>query len=641
MEYGARPLRSTRRLSNSLGQRPAWYHIANSVAGVPTQVSIYDEIGFFGVAAGEFMADLKAVNGDIELHINSPGGDVHDGIAIYNQLKQRKGQIHVIVDGLAASAASFIAQAATPGRLEVAPHAQMMVHNGFSMAIGDAADLRKTADLLDSITGEIAAIYSERSGKPVDFWLGQMADETWYTDKQAVAVGLADAIHGQPAPAASWDLSVFGRTPPVVVNADGGDDASACKTCSGKGRLKHPVTGKAGKVCPSCGGTGRYIPDGSTDDDDTEGAPDGQAMTGARRIRNDDGTETDVDLPDGVTDLGDGWVCDPDGTVRFDPDGDGDDDSTPEGDTDHDYFAADGSQIQPVPPRPESDGGSIGNAAKPDDDDDDTKNPDGTKKPFPGAAPPFKKDNLAGMFPVLAADVDNSPWDASRAWKAGAASDDPGAFYKGICAGRKAGDPSTQAAWALPYKYSPSSAPNAAGVKNALARLPQTKGLTNHDEAEATLQKAMKAVNPDYDPDTYTDLVVDAAMIAGILAVPEPVVDDGGWNPGSALALAAKSGDPAAFYRGICAGRRQGNPATAAAWALPYRYTPGSPPNARGVREALAELPSRTDLANHAEARGVLERALKAISPDPVPDDDIDPELLAAAFALGLKGASK
>ena len=127
MNYGARPLRSTRRLSNQMGTRPGWYRISNSAAGQPTQVSIYDEIGFFGVAAGEFMADLKGINGDIELHINSPGGDVHDGIAIFNQLKQRKGTVAVVVDGLAASAASFIAQAASPGKLQMAPHAQMMV----------------------------------------------------------------------------------------------------------------------------------------------------------------------------------------------------------------------------------------------------------------------------------------------------------------------------------------------------------------------------------------------------------------------------------------------------------------------------------------------------------------------------------
>ncbi len=596
------------------------------MAGLPTQVSIYDEIGYYGVAAGEFMADLKGVSGDIELHINSPGGDVHDGIAIFNQLKQRAGIIHVIIDGLAASAASFIAQAASPGKLEIAPHAQMMVHNGFSMAIGDANDLRKTADLLDMITTEIASIYAERSGKPADFWLAKMAAETWYTDKQAVAEGLADNIHGQQAPAAQWDLSVYGHAPAAVVNADGnhapmkgshnhshpaygsqGSDSVHSHEHSHDGDASHGHSHAAAGAADGAGADAAGA-DGST-------GPQDAAVTQVRNAGGGQGSTDGGGSPVAPEDLGDGWVCDPDGQVRFDPDGDGDDDSQAASDSDHDYWSEDGKPLKTVPPKPRTD----------------------VQEPVP--VKPGASDRA--LFPVLNADVDSSAWDASRAWKAGAASDDPAAFYKGICAGRKAGDPSVQSSWALPYRYSPSGAPNAAGVRDALSRLPQTHGLTNADEAKSKLQGLMKQVNPDYDPDTYTDLVVDAAMIAGILAVPEPVVDDGGWNPGSALALAAKSGDPAAFYRGICAGRRQGNPATAAAWALPYRYTPGSPPNARGVREALAELPSRTDLANHAEARGVLERALKAISPDPVPDDDIDPELLAAAFALGLKGASK
>ena len=589
MNYGARPMRSTRRLSNSLGQRPAWYHIANSVAGVPTQVSIYDEIGFFGVAAGEFMADLKGINGDIELHINSPGGDVHDGLAIYNQLKQRAGTVAVVIDGLAASAASFIAQAASPGKLQVAPHAQMMVHNGFSMAIGDANDLRKTADLLDMITTEIASIYAERSGKPVDFWLAQMAAETWYTDQKAVDTGLADSILGQDAPAkADWDLSVYNAGAPKNCPACGKYNASGAEKCSTCGK---PMTGDA------------------TEPEPGDGAPQDKGGTGARNA-------------DGPTDLGDGWVQDPDGTVRFDPDGDGDDDSTPEGDTDHDYFAADGSQLQDVPPCPEG----AQNAASTDDDDDDAK------KPFPGAAPPFKKDNLAGMFPVLAADVDNSPWDASKAWAAGAASDDPAAFYKGICAGRKAGDPKTQGAWALPYKYTPSRPPNAAGVKNALARLPQTQGLTNADEAKATLQKAMKQVNPDYDPDA----LLDPAVIASAFTVPEPEADRGEWDAGTVLRAALASADPAWYFRSVCAGRLPGDPATQAAWALPYRRTPSSPPNARAVAAALAELPRVASLANRDEARGVLNRAMRSINPAYEPDDEIDPDLLSAAFAVAL-----
>jgi HK97 family phage major capsid protein len=181
----------------------------------------------------------------------------------------------------------------------------------------------------------------------------------------------------------------------------------------------------------------------------------------------------------GVQPLGDGWVQDPGGTIRFDPDGDGDDDSTPGGDTDHDYWAADGTPLQPVPPCP--------------------------------AAP----ENRAASG-VKAASVDGSDWDASKAWHNGAESGDPAAFYAGICAGKKAGDKSTQAAWALPYKYHPSDPPNAAGVKAALGRLPQADGLTNEAEAKALLQRLMKQVNPDYEPESSA-----APAIAATVPAPE------------------------------------------------------------------------------------------------------------------------
>jgi hypothetical protein len=92
------------------------------------------------------------------------------------------------------------------------------------------------------------------------------------------------------------------------------------------------------------------------------------------------------------------------------------------------------------------------------------------------------------------ADVDNSSWDASRAWANGAASDDPAAFYNGICAGKKEGDPATQDAHALPHHYHPGDAPNAAGVRNAVSRLPQTDGLTNGDTAQSHLESHLKTV---------------------------------------------------------------------------------------------------------------------------------------------------
>lgn len=261
-----RSLRTTRDVRNLQG-RPSWYRIQASarVQGVPevTQVSIYDEIGFLGVSADAFMRDLSAVAGDIELHLNSPGGDVFDGIAIYNQLRQRQGTVSVVVDGLAASAASFIAQAASPGHLAMAPHSQMMIHEGFGMTIGAAADHRQAADLLDKASDNIAGIYADRSGRPASYWRDKMRAETWLSDAEAVAEGLADYVLGQEGPRNSWDLSVYR-------NAAGGND--------------------------------------------------GWRMRDGR------------------------WV--------FDPEDDGDDDSSPETDTDHDYWSEDGKQLKPIPPNP-------------------------------------------------------------------------------------------------------------------------------------------------------------------------------------------------------------------------------------------------------------------------------------------------
>lgn len=214
MKHGARPLRSTRRLQNLTGARPGWYRISNAKResdGMEiTQVAIYDEIGFFGVSASNFLADMQAVQGDIELHLNSPGGDIFDGIAIYNTLKQRSGTVSVIVDGLAASAASYVAQAASPGHLEMAPHSRMMIHDGFAMGIGNAADLRELADQVEMLSDEIASIYAERTGKPAAHWREQMRAETWYSDREAVEAGLADKIHGETGdPQDAWDLSVY------------------------------------------------------------------------------------------------------------------------------------------------------------------------------------------------------------------------------------------------------------------------------------------------------------------------------------------------------------------------------------------------------------------------------------------------
>jgi HK97 family phage prohead protease len=94
------------------------------------------------------------------------------------------------------------------------------------------------------------------------------------------------------------------------------------------------------------------------------------------------------------------------------------------------------------------------------------------------------------------ADVDNSPWDGGAAMSGCAKADSPAAAYGAICAGKKAGDPALQSSWALPHHMHPGSPPNAAGVRNALSRLPQTQGLTNKQAAQAHLEAHMKVISP-------------------------------------------------------------------------------------------------------------------------------------------------
>ncbi len=294
------------RLMNLRQGRKDWYKITARAGGAV--VTIYDDVGYFGVTARDFAEDVAAIKGDLELHINSPGGEVFDGLAIYNSLAQRPGQVRVVVDSLAASICSVIAQAASPGELVMAKAASMMIHEAHGGLPGTAAEQRQLADVLDKQSDIIAGVYADRSGRPAAQWREAMRAETWYGADEAVAAGLADSV-----------------------------------------------------------------------------------------------------LP--------------------------------------------------------------GRAAAP--------------------------QNAA---------VDNSPWDAGRAWANGAASDDPAAFYNGICAGKKAGDPATQGAHALPHHYHPGDPPNRHGVSAALGRLSGTDGLTNRAAAESHLKAHQSAISPDHAPSGHLDL---------------------------------------------------------------------------------------------------------------------------------------
>ncbi len=224
--------RSRARLANLAERKPrpdGWFNVVRNDAGGPTRVDIYDEIGWGGwfsegVNAADFVKLLASIEGDLEVHINSPGGDVFEGLAIYNSLAQRAGGVVTVVDGLAASAASFIAQA---GKTRViAPGAMMMIHEASGLCMGNAADMRELAELLDKVSANIAGLYAEHGGA-VDAWRAAMKTETWYTAEEAVAAGLADSLAERPtsgalAAAAKFDLSAYLHAPRLTAAAPHG-----------------------------------------------------------------------------------------------------------------------------------------------------------------------------------------------------------------------------------------------------------------------------------------------------------------------------------------------------------------------------------------------------------------------------------
>lgn len=192
------------------------FRVENRAADV-AEIYLYAEIGGWGVTASQFVQELGQVKANtVDLHINSPGGDAFDGVAIYNALVASRKKIRVFVDGLAASIASVIAMAGetvTMGR-----GSQMMIHDAHGFAVGNVDAMRAYIDLLDRTSADIAGFYASRAGGTAEQWRTRMKAETWYSAEEAVKAGLADdvaAVQTMEQVAADWDLSVFnfaGRT---------------------------------------------------------------------------------------------------------------------------------------------------------------------------------------------------------------------------------------------------------------------------------------------------------------------------------------------------------------------------------------------------------------------------------------------
>lgn len=199
------------------------------------EICIYGEISSYDyweedVTPTNFKKDLDAL-GEIDtlnIYINSPGGSVFAGQAIYNIIKRHKANVIVYVDGLAASIASIIAMAGN--KIIIPSNAMLMIHNPWNIAIGNSADFRKMADDLDKIGESLVAVYVERTGLSEDEIKTMMDNETWLTGKESLEKGFADEVEEEKLIAASlndgvlsinnqsMDLSKFKNAPKFFVS---------------------------------------------------------------------------------------------------------------------------------------------------------------------------------------------------------------------------------------------------------------------------------------------------------------------------------------------------------------------------------------------------------------------------------------
>jgi ATP-dependent Clp endopeptidase proteolytic subunit ClpP len=198
-----------------------WYAISPKAELKQTEISIFDEIGMWGVSAKQFISDLQRVPADhsILLRIHSPGGEVFDGNAIANAL-QRRGNVEVQIEGLAASMATVISLSGAP--VKMAENGFYMIHNPWGMAMGDAAELRDQAELLDKIRLNMVNAYAAKSGQSAEQITEWMDAETWFTAAEAQAAGFIDEVTDGMAIAATANkfsrLAKF-KNPPADLTA--------------------------------------------------------------------------------------------------------------------------------------------------------------------------------------------------------------------------------------------------------------------------------------------------------------------------------------------------------------------------------------------------------------------------------------
>jgi ATP-dependent protease ClpP protease subunit len=237
---------SVRVATNAVLTAAAGADSSSDVVGSVATLRIYGPIdswgGWWGVSAKDVAGVLDELPDDVvevRVRINSPGGEVWEGMAILNMLRAHKARAVAVVDGLAASAASVIAAGCE--ETVMSPGTQMMIHDPSGFAYGPASVMTKAAKFLDSCGKAIASIYTEAAGGTDDGWRTLMIEETWYTAAEAVDSGLADRVAVVPD---AGETSTAGEEPEptvIVVSPDEVEDLFDLTIYSHAGRSHAPA----------------------------------------------------------------------------------------------------------------------------------------------------------------------------------------------------------------------------------------------------------------------------------------------------------------------------------------------------------------------------------------------------------------
>ena len=196
---------------------PRLFEVTASADG-GTRIDLFDVIDdYYGVSATAFVSALNGIkSGDIALHINSPGGDVFSARAMVAAISAHPSTITAYIDGLAASAASYVAVACD--KVVMQKGSMLMVHRASSIVWGNSADMVETAGLLDKIDATIASDYARKTGKPEAEMMTLMSNETWLNADESLDMGFADSVIENKKGKAknTWNLTAYKNAPPPI-----------------------------------------------------------------------------------------------------------------------------------------------------------------------------------------------------------------------------------------------------------------------------------------------------------------------------------------------------------------------------------------------------------------------------------------